>query len=199
MPAGSVVVAALVASGALALTVIVPSPPAPASALSVAPATSGPARTRGDSQVVPAKAAPRARYIWPLAPAPHVLRRFAPGPAPWSPGHRGVDLAASAGQAVLAAAPGVVTFAGRIAGTAAVSVTHGDGLRTTYQPVAPQVRAGDHVVAGQPLGRLDDWLGHCPRPCLHWGALRGRTYLDPLALLGLVPPVLLPVAGGPSP
>jgi murein DD-endopeptidase MepM/ murein hydrolase activator NlpD len=191
-----------VASGALALTVIVPSPPAPASALSVAPATSGPARTRGDSQVVPTRAAPRARYIWPLAPAPHVLRRFAPGPAPWSPGHRGVDLAASAGQAVLAAAPGVVTFAGRIAGTAAVSVTHGDGLRTTYQPVAPQVRAGDHVVAGQPLGSLDDWLGHCPRPCLHWGALRGRAYLDPLALLGLVPPVLLPVAAGragPSP
>jgi murein DD-endopeptidase MepM/ murein hydrolase activator NlpD len=199
MPAGSVVVAALVASGALALTVIVPSPPAPASALSVAPATSSPAPTRGDSQVVPAKAAPRARYIWPLAPAPHVLRRFAPGPAPWSPGHRGVDLAASAGQSVLAAAPGVVTFAGRIAGTAAVSVAHGDGLRTTYQPVAPQVRAGDHVEAGQPLGRLDDWPGHCSRPCLHWGALRGRTYLDPLALLGLVPPVLLPVAGGPSP
>jgi murein DD-endopeptidase MepM/ murein hydrolase activator NlpD len=200
MPAGSVVVAALVASGALALAMIVPSPPPPpASALSVAPTTSDPARTRADSQVVPTRAAPRARYIWPLAPAPSVLRRFAPGPAPWSPGHRGVDLAASARQAVLAAAPGVVTFAGRIAGTAAVSVTHRDGLRTTYQPVAPQVRAGDHVVAGQPLGRLDDWPGHCPRPCLHWGALRGRAYLDPLALLGLVPPVLLPVAGGPSP
>jgi len=110
-----------------------------------------------------------------------------------------VDLAASAGQAVLAAAPGVVTFAGRIAGVAAVSVTHNDGLRTTYQPVSPHVHAGDRVAAGQPLGRLDDWPGHCAGPCLHWGALRGRTYLDPLALLGLVPPVLLPLGARPSP
>jgi murein DD-endopeptidase MepM/ murein hydrolase activator NlpD len=200
MPAGSAVVAALMASGALALAVIVPSSsPPPASALSVVPVTSGPARSLGDSVLAPATATPRARYIWPLAPAPHVLRRFALGPTPWSPGHRGVDLAASAGQAVLAAGPGVVTFAGRIAGVAAVSVTHRDGLRTTYQPVSPQVRPGDQVTAGRPLGRLDQWPGHCPGPCLHWGALRGRTYLDPLALLGLVPPVLLPVAGGPSP
>jgi murein DD-endopeptidase MepM/ murein hydrolase activator NlpD len=72
-------------------------------------------------------------------------------------------------------------------------VTHPDGLRTTYQPVAADVHVGDEVAAGDPLGTLDAWPGHCPGPCLHWGALRGRTYVDPLALLGLVPPVLLPL------
>jgi murein DD-endopeptidase MepM/ murein hydrolase activator NlpD len=160
---------------------------------------SGRAPLLGGSALAPQTVAPRAaivprsRFRWPLDPAPGVLRRFAVGPQPWSPGHRGVDLAASAGQSVLAAGPGVVTFAGRIAGVGAVSVTHAGGLRTTYQPVAAGVRKGDPVEAGQELGTLGDWPGHCAGPCLHWGALRGRTYLDPLALLGLLPPVLLPV------
>jgi murein DD-endopeptidase MepM/ murein hydrolase activator NlpD len=122
-----------------------------------------------------------------------VLRRFAIGPAPWSPGHRGVDLAAQPGAPVLTAAAGVVRFAGRIAGTGAVSVQHANGIRTTYEPVAPDVTVGDRVTAGQELGTVDSWPGHCPGPCLHWGALRGDTYLDPLGLLGLVAPVLLPV------
>ena len=137
---------------------------------------------------------PRSSYRWPLDPRPHVLRRFAVGPAPWSPGHRGVDLGARPRAPALAAAAGVVMFAGRIAGVGAVSVQHAGGIRTTYEPVTPDVRVGDRVTAGQHLGTVDSWPGHCPGPCLHWGALRGRTYLDPLGLLGLVGPVLLPVA-----
>jgi murein DD-endopeptidase MepM/ murein hydrolase activator NlpD len=136
--------------------------------------------------------APRSRFRWPFDPPPHVLRRFAVGPQPWSPGHRGVDLAASAGQAVLAAGPGVVTFAGRIAGVGAVAVGHGQGLRTTYEPVDADVHLGDHVEAGDRLGTVSGWPTHCDA-CLHWGAIRGETYVDPLQLLGLVPPVLLPI------
>ncbi|MFF4652402.1 peptidoglycan DD-metalloendopeptidase family protein [Streptomyces sp. NPDC001380] len=34
--------------------------------------------------------------------------------------------------------------------------------------------------------------GHCTVACLHWGLLRGRRYLDPLALLGLGTVRLLP-------
>ena len=136
--------------------------------------------------------APRSRFRWPLDPPPHVLRRFAVGPQPWSPGHRGVDLAASAGQPVLAAGPGVVTFAGRIAGVGAVAVGHGQGLRTTYEPVDADVHLGDHVDAGDRLGTVSRWPTHCDA-CLHWGAIRGETYVDPLQLLGLVPPVLLPI------
>jgi hypothetical protein len=41
--------------------------------------------------------------------------------------------------------------------------------------------------------------GHpgCPRGCLHWGLIRrdasGDAYLDPLLLIGLGPPRLLPL------
>jgi murein DD-endopeptidase MepM/ murein hydrolase activator NlpD len=126
-----------------------------------------------------------------------VLRRFAVGPYPWSPGHRGVDLAADAGQVVLAAGPGVVVFAGRVAGVGVVVVDHAGRLRTTYEPVDAAVGVGTRTLAGARIGTLGVWPGHCPASCLHWGAIRAGAYVDPLALLGLVPAVLLPLPARP--
>jgi murein DD-endopeptidase MepM/ murein hydrolase activator NlpD len=123
-----------------------------------------------------------------------VLRRFAVGPQPWSPGHRGVDLAAAPGQQVLSAGAGTVTFAGMVAGRGVVVVGHPNGIRTTYEPVGAEVRAGEAVAAGAPLGALGTG-DHCRASCLHWGALRGEVYLDPLTLLRpAAPPILLPLA-----
>ena len=94
---------------------------------------------------------------------------------------------------MLAAGDGVVSFAGPIAGIGVVSVTQG-ALRTTYEPVRPLVRAGEPVGRGQLLGRLALSGSQClPAACLHWGLLRGTTYLDPLALLGLSQVRLLPL------
>lgn len=88
----------------------------------------------------------------------------------------------------------MVTFAGPLAGRGVVTVSHG-GLRTTYEPVTATVAAGDAVAAGDPLGTLASGTSHCGGypPCLHWGLLRGTTYLDPLLLLGLSHPILLPI------
>ncbi|WP_405116377.1 M23 family metallopeptidase [Micromonospora sp. NBC_01405] len=136
---------------------------------------------------------PDARFRWPLDGAPRPARRFAPPPQPWLPGHRGVDLVAVPGAVVRAAGSGVVLFAGPVAGRPVVTVGHAAGLRTTYEPVRPGVRAGDRVAAGAPLGRLRPGHLGCPEPaCLHWGLRRGAEYLDPLALLGLGPVRLLP-------
>jgi murein DD-endopeptidase MepM/ murein hydrolase activator NlpD len=85
---------------------------------------------------------------------------------------------------VLAAGDGTVVFAGMVAGRPVVSIDHGDGLRTTYEPVDPSVSAGQAVARGTPIGTLQ--IGHagCPvQACLHWGLRRGDTYLDPLSLL----------------
>jgi murein DD-endopeptidase MepM/ murein hydrolase activator NlpD len=122
--------------------------------------------------------------VWPLRPDPEVVAGFDPPLDPWGSGHRGVDLLGSAGQAVRAALPGRVTFAGLLAGRGVVVVSH-DGTRTTYEPVSPEVSVGDTVTAGARLGRLEGFGSHCfPRACLHWGWLRGDTYLDPLDLVG---------------
>lgn len=143
---------------------------------------------------------------WPLEPAPAVARRFEPSPTPWGAGHRGVDLVATAGQPVLAAGAGVVSFSGVVAGRGVVTVTHRGGLRTTYEPVRTRVPAGTTVLTGTPIGRVDVTPGHCaPATCLHWGLVRGSgpaaIYVDPLTLLpgAAGPPVLLPFVGlGPS-
>jgi murein DD-endopeptidase MepM/ murein hydrolase activator NlpD len=124
-----------------------------------------------------------------------VLRRFQRPASTWGPGHRGIDLAATPGQQVFAAAAGRVTHVGVVAGRGTVSVLHAGGVRTTYEPVSPRVRLGDTVGAGEVIGAVDGkGRSHCS-PCLHLGALRGRTYLDPLLLLRRGRVVLLPLGG----
>ncbi|MGH3623016.1 MAG: murein hydrolase activator EnvC family protein [Sciscionella sp.] len=133
--------------------------------------------------------APVGRFGWPLA-APHpVLRGFQPPVTPYGPGHRGVDLGGSVGQQVLAAGDGLVLFAGRIYDRTLVSIEHDGGLRTTYEPIAPAVKVGQRVRRGELIGYLQPGHFGCAvrlgssTVCLHWGARRGETYLDPLRLV----------------
>src|SRR3954469_24170016 len=96
----------------------------------------------------PAARAEDGRLDWPLRPRPAVVRLFdAPSPN-WNRGHRGVDLAGAPGQAVYAAAAGTVVFAGMLADRPVVSIAHPGGLRTSYEPVRPVVRAGQLVSVG---------------------------------------------------
>lgn len=141
---------------------------------------------------------PRAR--WPLSPAPTPVALFDPPATAWSAGHRGVDLAARLGQPVTPALPGRVTFAGTVAGKGVVTVEH-DGFRTTYEPVAPAVKAGAAVTTATTLGVLERAHGHClPAACLHWGLVTGtgseKTYHDPLVLLPFTRVRLLPTGDG---
>ncbi|MFC7308762.1 murein hydrolase activator EnvC family protein [Streptomyces monticola] len=139
---------------------------------------------------------PAGDRTWPVGPEPpgrpRILHAWRPPATAYGPGHRGVDLAAPPGSPVRAAAPGRVTFAGRVAGRGVISVDHtGTGttpLRTTYEPVRATVEKGTRVTTGDPLGTLEDGPFHCTQPCLHWGLRRAKTYLNPLTLL---PPWLL--------
>lgn len=138
------------------------------------------------------------RGVWPLDPRPDVVRRFDPPENPYGSGHRGVDLLGRPGQRVRVALGGTVAFAGSLAGKGVVSVRHG-ALRTTYEPVTATVHAGDQVARGSVIGVLQVGPSHCrPRHCLHWGLIRGETYLDPLLLVGAGPVRLLPLSGGAS-
>jgi murein DD-endopeptidase MepM/ murein hydrolase activator NlpD len=131
--------------------------------------------------------------VWPLRPEPAVVRPFDPPTSPYGAGHRGVDLLGSAGQPVLAALPGTVSWAGLLAGRGVVVVDHGT-TRTTYEPVAAAVQVGAVVGSGDQLGTLQLGGSHCfPRTCLHWGWIQGETYLDPLRLVGAGPVRLLPL------
>jgi murein DD-endopeptidase MepM/ murein hydrolase activator NlpD len=123
-----------------------------------------------------------------------VVRPFDPPDRPWGSGHRGVDLRAEAGRAVRSPADGTIVFAGPVAGRGVVVVSHAGGLRSTFEPVEGGVPVGRHLMAGATVGRVSDQPSHClPASCLHWGVLRGSTYLDPLSLLRRTPIVLLPL------
>jgi murein DD-endopeptidase MepM/ murein hydrolase activator NlpD len=149
------------------------------------------------TSAAPAEAA--ASKYWPVAGP--VSRAFDPPDQPWLAGHRGIDIAASAGSTVVAAASGYVSWVGTIDYVPMLTVTHPDGLRTTYQPVRATVVTGDAVVAGQPIGTLQS--GHGTTTSLHLGLLRGDQYLDPLAWLTATAPVgvvrLLPHDAVPDP
>ena len=196
-PARRPVVAVLALPAALVLPVLL--------ALGLAhPAAAAPA---------PPPVVPVGAFDWPLAGvdgtgAPEragavgaATRLFDPPPHYYGRGHRGVDLAGRTGLAVVAAGDGTVVFAGRVAGRGVVSVEHGDGLRTTYEPLAVAVPLGAVVRRGDALGALEPGHRGCPAAaCLHWGLRRPSAtpaagaleYLDPLLLLGLGRVRLLP-------
>jgi murein DD-endopeptidase MepM/ murein hydrolase activator NlpD len=131
----------------------------------------------------PARAGPSGGWTLPIDPPIVVVREFEPPVLRWLAGHRGIDLATSPGATVRATGPGVVSYAGLVAGRGVVVVRHTGAdypLRTTVEPVSASVVTGQQVTAGDPIGVVADRPGHCaPAVCLHWGLLRGDTYLDP--------------------
>ena len=114
-------------------------------------------------------------YRWPvLAP---VVDPFRPPSTPYGPGNRGVEMATTPGQTVVAAREGRVTFAGPVAGSLYVTVLHPDGVRTSYAYLASiTVTRGQVVAAGQPLGTTGSRF--------HVGARIGDAYVDPAILFG---------------
>lgn len=194
------------------------------------PATGPVARTAthaseaSDAYRLTADAEPRrrntVRYTDPLTGGrtpSRVTRGFDPPAQDWLPGHRGVDLAASPGTPVLAAAAGTVAFAGQVAGNPVVSIDHADGLRTTYQPVRAAVRRGQEVAGGEHIGVVVAAVpgrdpsgggepggsgGEAAHDGLHWGARPSDSptaYVDPLALLEAAVIRLKPLRPGDGP
>ena len=97
----------------------------------------------------------------------------------WCPGNRGLTYQVRAGTTVRAAAAGIVSFSGVVAGTRYVVVSHADGLRATYGGLSSSaLGAGDAVPAGGIVGTSGDEL--------HFGFRDGERYLDPEPLLGEV-------------
>src|SRR4029079_14464194 len=100
---------------------------------------------------VTASAAPRSRWVRPVAGA--VMRPFDAPRSRFGAGHLGVDLAAARGSAVRAAGPGVVSFAGSVAGALHVVVAHAGNLRPSYSFLASiAVRRGARVAPGEVVG-----------------------------------------------
>ena len=121
-------------------------------------------------------------YAWPVRGA--VLHYFEPPATPYASGHRGIDIGASFGSSVVASNDGTVAFSGWIGGSLFISIDHPDGIRTTYSWLADaDVRHGDTVTRGEPIGKTGHGHPELSTPHLHFGARLGANYLDPMLLL----------------
>jgi murein DD-endopeptidase MepM/ murein hydrolase activator NlpD len=125
-------------------------------------------------------------FILPVAgpqSSPFGLRRFYNGEER-SP-HKGLDIAAATGTAVVAPAAGEVIETGDYYFNGlTVFVDHGYGLVTMYCHLDRiEVEVGRELAAGETLGRVGS-TGRVTGPHLHWSVLLNRELVDPTLFLG---------------
>lgn len=136
-------------------------------------------------------ASPAGAWTWPTDVSPVVLEEYRAPARPWAPGHRGIDVLA--GETLLAPASGVVRFAGWVVDRPVLSIDHGGGVWSSFEPVVALVAAGDEVAAGDPIGVVQP--GHCAVRCVHVGVRVDGSYRNPMRWFGgALRPVLLPTS-----
>ncbi|MFF2051519.1 murein hydrolase activator EnvC family protein [Leifsonia sp. NPDC058194] len=136
-----------------------------------------------------------ARWAWPVVPA-RVVEAFAAPPSPYAAGHRGIDLAATPEVPVTAPADATVRFAGVVVDRPVLTLDHGGGVLSSYEPLATELVAGQPVARDAAVGLVASG-GHCGGGCLHVGVRVDGAYVSPLLFFGRVPPsVLLPLGRG---
>jgi len=94
--------------------------------------------------------------------------------------HYGTDLAGAVGDPVLATNDGVVVLARDcFASGKSIAIAHGGGLFSVYFHLSGMdVRAGDRVRRGQPVGKVGA-TGRVTGPHLHFGIKVVDLYVDP--------------------
>jgi len=131
-------------------------------------------------------------WQWPVPGAREVVAPFRAPAHQYGPGHRGMDIAVAAGGALTAPAAGVVAFRGTVVDRPLITIDHGDGHVSTWEPVASTLRPGDTVHVGEVLG-VRAAGGHAAAGTVHIGVRHRGEYINPLPLFGTVPrAVLLP-------
>lgn len=126
-------------------------------------------------QPPPTAVAPPSSVIYtPPVDAP-IIDPFRPPETFAGPGNRGIEYGVAPGMPIHAAADGVVVFAGQVGGGLFVTISHADGVDTTYSYLAEiLVGSGETVSRGQQVGTSG--------ATFHFGAKIGDAYLDPETL-----------------
>lgn len=120
-----------------------------------------------------------ALFAWPVND-PMIASAFDRPEQAWLPGHRGVDLQASASTILMAPADGAISFVGVVAGKDVVSIRHANGVTSTFEPAQTALHVGENVTKHQSFATVAGTSDHCETTCVHWG-LKTETgdYMDP--------------------
>lgn len=123
-------------------------------------------------------------FIWPCPSSHRITSNFDARSAPVagaSTNHKGIDIGASSGSAIVAASGGRVTTAAYSSSAGNyVVISHGNGIATVYMHAsALYVSEGAVVSKGQKIAAVGS-TGYSTGPHLHFGVILNGSYVNPL-------------------
>ncbi len=123
-------------------------------------------------------------FIWPCPSSSRITSQFGGRSSPTegaSTNHQGVDIGASSGSDILAAASGTVTISTySVSAGNYIMIDHGGGVSTVYMHCSSLlVSAGEEVTQGQVIGKVGS-TGYSTGPHLHFGVRANGAYVNPL-------------------
>lgn len=124
-------------------------------------------------------------FAWPCPASHRITSGYGEREAPIagaSTYHRGIDVGASQGSAIVASAAGRVTTAAYSSSAGNyVVISHGGGISTVYMHAsALYVSEGEKVTKGQKIAAVGS-TGFSTGPHLHFGIIVGGNYVNPLS------------------
>ena len=127
-------------------------------------------------------------FLWPCPSSKRITSGFGNRAQPTagaSTNHKGIDIGASYGVSIIAAAGGRVTTAAYSSSAGNyVVISHGNGLSTVYMHCsALYVSAGQTVSAGQSIAAVGS-TGYSTGNHLHFGVIKNGSYVNPLGYVG---------------
>ena len=126
--------------------------------------------------------------IWPCPSSKRITSTFGKRKAPTKGGstyHQGIDIGASTGTSVIAAAAGevVISTYSYSAGNY-IMINHGSGIFTIYMHLSKRIASvGQEVSQGQLIGEVGS-TGYSTGPHLHFGIRKNGNYVNPLTFVG---------------
>lgn len=123
------------------------------------------------------------KFIWPCPSSSRITSGFGGRSSPTegaSSNHKGIDIGASTGSNILAAASGTVTISTYSASAGNyVMISHGGGVSTVYMHCSSRlVSAGDKVSQGDVIAKVGS-TGYSTGPHLHFEIRNNGSYVDP--------------------
>ncbi len=127
-------------------------------------------------------------FVWPCPSSRRITSGFGNRAQPTagaSTNHKGIDIGASYGAAIVAAAAGRVTTAAYSSSAGNyIVISHGNGLSTVYMHCSSlSVSAGQSVTAGQTIAAVGS-TGYSTGNHLHFGVIKNGSYVNPTAYVG---------------